>query len=112
MQLCKWLYKTFFILFNVLLGFGVFAADFTTVCTTELGKMAQYQEEFQKRGAKLLGVSCDDVQSHNERIKDTEAYTVSTGGPRKTISEFYLFIYFKGVICKKGTKFLKIKYDF
>lgn len=45
--------------------------------TTELGKMAQYSEEFGKRGAKLLGLSCDDLNSHNERMKDIEAYTVS-----------------------------------
>ncbi|KAJ0110391.1 hypothetical protein Patl1_03285 [Pistacia atlantica] len=41
--------------------------DFATVCTTELSKMAQYIPEFEKRGVKLLGLSCDDVQSHNEK---------------------------------------------
>uniref|UniRef100_B3TLK7 Peroxiredoxin n=1 Tax=Elaeis guineensis var. tenera TaxID=51953 RepID=B3TLK7_ELAGV len=50
-------------------------ADFTPVCTTELGKIALYAEEFDKRGVKLLGVSCDDVVSHVEWIKDIEAYT-------------------------------------
>ncbi|KAK1278914.1 hypothetical protein QJS04_geneDACA015826 [Acorus gramineus] len=49
--------------------------DFTPVCTTELGKMALYAEEFKKRGVKLLGVSCEDVKSHIEWIKDIEAYT-------------------------------------
>ncbi|KAJ9699916.1 hypothetical protein PVL29_005664 [Vitis rotundifolia] len=49
--------------------------DFTPVCTTELGKMAAYTEEFARRGVKLLGLSCDDVQSHKEWIKDIEAYT-------------------------------------
>ncbi|KAF9592197.1 hypothetical protein IFM89_012773 [Coptis chinensis] len=49
--------------------------DFTPVCTTELCKMAAYSEEFHKRGAKLLGLSCDDVHSHIEWIKDIEAYT-------------------------------------
>ncbi|KAJ0031580.1 hypothetical protein Pint_13987 [Pistacia integerrima] len=43
------------------------AGDFTPVCTTELSKMAQYIPEFEKRGVKLLGLSCDDVQSHNEK---------------------------------------------
>lgn len=52
------------------------AADFTPVCTTELGMMAKYAPEFEKRGVKLLGLSCDDVESHNEWIKDVEAYTV------------------------------------
>lgn len=55
--------------------------DFTPVCTTELGKMAAYAPEFAKRGVKLVGLSCDDVQSHLEWIKDIEAYTVSLDHP-------------------------------
>nr|DAD21994.1 TPA_asm: hypothetical protein HUJ06_023457 [Nelumbo nucifera] len=51
--------------------------DFTPVCTTELGRMAAYEEEFSKQGVKLLGLSCDSIQSHNDWIKDIEAYTVS-----------------------------------
>ncbi|CAL9207115.1 unnamed protein product [Musa hybrid cultivar] len=50
-------------------------ADFTPVCTTELGMMAKYAPEFEKRGVKLLGLSCDDVESHKEWIKDVESYT-------------------------------------
>ncbi|CAA6668938.1 unnamed protein product [Spirodela intermedia] len=50
--------------------------DFTPVCTTELGKIASNAEEFERRGVKLLGLSCDDLQSHREWIKDIEAYTV------------------------------------
>ncbi|XP_059630332.1 1-Cys peroxiredoxin [Cornus florida] len=49
--------------------------DFTPVCTAELGKMAAYAEEFAKRGVKLLGLSCDDIQSHKEWIKDVEAFS-------------------------------------
>ncbi|XP_054804527.1 1-Cys peroxiredoxin [Prosopis cineraria] len=49
--------------------------DFTPVCTTELGKMAKFSEEFSRRGVKLLGLSCDDLNSHEEWIKDIEAYT-------------------------------------
>ncbi|KAL6519732.1 1-Cys peroxiredoxin [Orobanche minor] len=48
--------------------------DFTPVCTTELGKMAAYADKFAERGVKLLGLSCDDVESHNRWIKDIEAY--------------------------------------
>ncbi|KAF7108825.1 hypothetical protein CFC21_109215 [Triticum aestivum] len=48
--------------------------DFTPVCTTELAAMANYAKEFEKRGVKLLGISCDDVQSHKEWTKDIEAY--------------------------------------
>lgn len=57
----------------VLIGF---VADFTPVCTTELGMMAKYAPEFEKRGVKLLGLSCDDVESHKAWIKDVEAFTV------------------------------------
>ncbi|XP_058731250.1 1-Cys peroxiredoxin [Vicia villosa] len=49
--------------------------DFTPVCTTELGKIAQYASEFNKRGVLLLGLSCDDLESHKEWIKDIEAHT-------------------------------------
>lgn len=38
--------------------------------------MANYAKEFEKRGVKLLGISCDDVQSHKEWTKDIEAYKV------------------------------------
>ncbi|KAF5737103.1 1-Cys peroxiredoxin A [Tripterygium wilfordii] len=51
--------------------------DFTPVCTTELGAMASYAQEFARRGVKLVGLSCDDVQSHKEWIADIEAYCVS-----------------------------------
>lgn len=50
------------------------AGDFTPVCTTELGMMAAYADKFAERGVKLLGLSADDVESHNEWIKDIEAY--------------------------------------
>ncbi|OWM71044.1 1-Cys peroxiredoxin [Punica granatum] len=49
--------------------------DFTPVCTTELGKMAAYERQFAEKGVKLMGLSCNDLQSHNEWIKDIEAYT-------------------------------------
>ncbi|KAJ6429570.1 hypothetical protein OIU84_021049 [Salix udensis] len=37
--------------------------------------MAAHAPEFAKRGVKLLGLSCDDVSSHVEWVKDIEAYT-------------------------------------
>ncbi|KAJ4956365.1 hypothetical protein NE237_013148 [Protea cynaroides] len=49
--------------------------DFTPVCTTELAKVAAYTEKFEERGVKLLGLSCDDIQSHNNWIKDIESYS-------------------------------------
>lgn len=54
------------------------AGDYTPVCTTELGKVAEYQPEFTKRGVKLLGLSTDSVEDHMGWIKDIEHYTVST----------------------------------
>ncbi|WP_430967007.1 peroxiredoxin [Spongiimicrobium sp. 2-473A-2-J] len=47
-------------------------ADFTPVCTTELGAMANYREEFQKRNVKVAAISVDDLESHVRWIKDIE----------------------------------------
>ncbi|XP_037078958.1 peroxiredoxin-6-like isoform X1 [Pollicipes pollicipes] len=49
-------------------------ADFTPVCTTELGAAAQLAPEFAKRGVRMMAVSCDGVNSHKDWIKDIEAY--------------------------------------
>lgn len=45
-------------------------ADYTPVCTTELGKTALLQEEFRKRNVKVLAVSVDPVDKHTEWVKD------------------------------------------
>lgn len=45
-------------------------ADFTPVCTTELGTVAKLKNEFDKRGVKILALSVDPVASHLEWIKD------------------------------------------
>lgn len=45
-------------------------ADFTPVCTTELGRTAQLDEEFQKRDVKVLALSVDSVEGHLGWIKD------------------------------------------
>ncbi len=39
-------------------------ADFTPVCSTELAEFAKRNEEFKKRGTKLIGISIDSVHSH------------------------------------------------
>ncbi len=39
-------------------------ADFTPVCTTELMEFARRDEEFKKKGVKLIGISVDSVHSH------------------------------------------------
>ncbi|NBZ88372.1 peroxiredoxin [Stagnihabitans tardus] len=48
--------------------------DFTPVCTTEFGAVAQLSAEFAKRGVKVLGVSVDSVEDHAEWKRDIEAF--------------------------------------
>ena len=47
-------------------------ADFTPVCTTELGKTALLKGEFEKKGVKVIAVSVDDLDSHNKWVPDIE----------------------------------------
>ncbi len=46
--------------------------DFTPVCTTELGAVAGLEQEFARRGAKVIGLSVDPVVSHEKWSKDIE----------------------------------------
>ena len=45
-------------------------ADYTPVCTTELGTVAKYKDEFEKRNVKVIALSVDGIQSHLDWIKD------------------------------------------
>ncbi|MCX5469864.1 peroxiredoxin [Acinetobacter nematophilus] len=45
-------------------------ADYTPVCTTELGYTAKLKNEFDKRGIKAIALSVDDVESHRGWIND------------------------------------------
>ncbi|PYE46969.1 alkyl hydroperoxide reductase subunit AhpC [Rhizobium sp. PP-WC-2G-219] len=59
-------------------GWGVLFShpkNFTPVCTTELGAMAGLQEEFAKRGVKVIGISVDPVESHERWKNDIRTAT-------------------------------------
>ncbi|NHT74680.1 peroxiredoxin [Rhizobiaceae bacterium CRRU44] len=59
-------------------GWGVLFShpkNFTPVCTTELGAMAGLQDEFAKRGVKVIGISVDPVESHERWKNDIRTAT-------------------------------------
>ena len=45
-------------------------ADFTPVCTTELGAMSKLSEQFEKRDVKIMAISADGIDSHQTWIHD------------------------------------------
>ncbi|EKF54258.1 peroxidase [Galbibacter marinus] len=54
-------------------GWGVLfshPADFTPVCTTELGAVAIYTDQFAERNVKVMAISVDGIESHHGWIKD------------------------------------------
>lgn len=74
-------------------------ADFTPVCTTELGRVAQLQEEWDKRGVKVIALSVDSVEEHNVWIKDVDEYNNTTvkypiiADEDKKVAELYEMIH-------------------
>lgn len=74
-------------------------ADFTPVCTTELGTTAKLKVEFAQRNVKVIALSIDSVESHREWIKDinetqnTEVDFPIIADENRKISELYDFIH-------------------
>lgn len=57
-------------------------ADYTPVCTTELGKTASLKDEFEKRNVKVAALSVDSVESHKGWINDiNETQNVAVNFP-------------------------------
>ena len=83
-------------------GWGVLfshPADYTPVCTTELGKTALLSEEFAKRNVKVLAVSVDPLDKHEGWVKDineTQKTTVNfpmIADPDRTVATLYDMIH-------------------
>ncbi|CAK4702231.1 hypothetical protein LEN26_017944 [Aphanomyces euteiches] len=51
--------------------------DYTPICTTELGELARLDNagEFSRRNVKVIGLSCNDVESHKGWIEDIKAFS-------------------------------------
>lgn len=83
-------------------GWGILfshPADFTPVCTTELGRMSKLIDEFAKRNTKVIAISVDPVDSHHEWVKDineTQRTNVNyplIADPDRKIAELYDMIH-------------------
>lgn len=74
-------------------------ADFTPVCTTELGRTAQMKDEFAKRNTKVIAISVDDVESHRGWAPDigevggTDLNFPIIADPGHEVSELYDMIH-------------------
>ena len=83
-------------------GWGILfshPADYTPVCTTELGTVAKYKAEFDKRNVKVAALSVDSLDSHNgwvQDINETQNTTVNfpiIADEDKNVAELYDMIH-------------------
>ncbi|CAG8628453.1 13424_t:CDS:2 [Cetraspora pellucida] len=57
-------------------------ADFTPVCTTELGEVARRSKEFEERNTKVIGLSANELKDHHQWVKEiNEVNKVNLGFP-------------------------------
>jgi thioredoxin-dependent peroxiredoxin len=74
-------------------------ADYTPVCTTELGRLSKLKPEFDKRQVKVIAISVDPIEDHHAWISDineTQNCTVNfpiIADPDKTVAALYDMIH-------------------
>ena len=91
-QFHKWLGDSWGILFS-------HPADYTPVCTTELGTVAKLKDEFESRNVKVAGLSVDSIEDHKGWISDinetqnTEMNFPLIADPNRKVANLYDMIH-------------------
>lgn len=77
--------------------------DYTPVCTTELGRVAALQPEFEKRNCKVVGLSVDPIEDHHgwaKDIEETQGHALNfplVADPDKSVANAYGMIHPKAL---------------